>query len=341
MQKQYIYNLAEAYVIDNQLYKENLTADELCESFYGLLKEIREEQPYLYASLDESNKFGQQLIFKNYFDLTFKPETFVEASLEDLNEITGLDFVLSTSWQAIILKTLIGFAFYKFKRPLSKIILQTYNGVMSAINALGKSLANSGRTTQLAYAIIQKNAQKCYQQCDFDPKKDAGPADYMFQHTKAGFLRNVGRLFLSEKDEEKMDCLRECYISTNKEIVKLAAHSYFVCLKNTGDLSRLPLERDFSAYQQILSTSNLSQSCDNVAEYFSKAMDTYDDILDLIYHEEPIEIRKRKNELMSEIYNLHKESSSGSKFIPSQKQVNDNRSQGYSGNQPRPPYQKR
>ena len=59
MNVDYIKNLSEAYVIDNELYKEKITGDELFENFYGLIKDIRNNEPYLYKDLYESNKFEQ------------------------------------------------------------------------------------------------------------------------------------------------------------------------------------------------------------------------------------------------------------------------------------------
>lgn len=343
MKKDYIFNLSEAYVIDNQLYKENLTADELCESFYGLLKEIRIEQPYLYESVVEANKFEQQLIFKNFFDASFKPNTFFteDIDLENLDE-SITDFLFSGSWEAWAARILVYILYTLFKRPLSKVVMQMVTGLFSGINYLGKGLSSVGKSSQLAYAIIQKNAKKCYQECGYNPEKDTTPSDYMMQHSKSGIVRTAGRYLSTEEEEAKMSCLRECYLSTQKEVAKLAAQSYFSCLKSTGDLSRLPIEREFSAYQQVLSNSGLSQSCDQVASYLKKALDVYSDILELVYHEQPTEIRRMKNELMSEIYKIQTEASGGRSQSSIPNKQSDFRSQGRFDNKTsRPPFQKR
>jgi hypothetical protein len=341
MKQQYIRSLAEAYVIDNKLYKENLTPEELFENFYGLIKDARINQPNLYNVLVESNKFEQQKIFTNYFDIMFKQSDFVleDVDLENLNEF-GDPITLGTivGW---LVNSVITFIAFKTRKPLTKGVLQTINGLTSVLNKIGKTMAATGSSTQLAYAIIQKNSKKCYDMCDFDPK-DAGPEDYMLQHGKGGILRTVGRIFQSEKSEEKMDCLRSCYLSTMKEIVKLTAHSYFTCLKNTGDLSRLPLERDFSAYQQVLVNSGLNQTCDSLAGNLKDAFNSFNSVLDLIYDDEPVEARKHRMELMLDIYNLQKEASGTNKFQvktfpPKQITADGQKSQFQS----RPPFQKR
>lgn len=304
MNVDYIKNLSEAYVIDNKLYKEQITGDELFENFYGLIKDIRDNEPYLYKDLYESNKFEQQRIFKIYFDTIFKPENvFVEYEIEDLNETILLDFGV-----AMLLTILLA----RFRNPLSKSIMIAAKTVFDTLGGIGKILIKNGKDTRLAYSIIQSNSKHCYEKCKFDPDEDAGPTDYMTQYRKGSLTRNLGRMFqFDEDDEEKTDCLRECYFHSVKEVVKLSAQTYFTCLKSTGDLSKLPLERDFSAYQNVLSNSGLNISCENLAESLKKSFKAFDDILNLVYGDKPIEMKKQRYELMMDIYNMQKGFSGG------------------------------
>lgn len=310
MNVDYIKNLSEAYVIDNQLYKENLKPIELFENFYNMIKDIRENEPYLYKELTESNKFEQQHIFKTYFDIIFKPEEiFVEYSIEDLEQLNE-SIILGTSIGAILI--------YLIRKPLSKIVMTTSKTIMDLLNNIGETLSKSGNQTRLAYAIIQNNSKKCYEKCEFDPE-DAAPSDYMVQYKKGSTPRNIGRLFqFDEEDEEKSDCLRECYFYSVKEVVKLTANNYFTCLKSTGDLSKLPLERDFTAYQQVLSNSGLSVSCETLGKNLIDSLKLFNRILELIHDDNPMEIRKQRNDLMTDIYNLQKQSTGSS---PGQYQV--------------------
>ena len=339
MKQEYIKNLAEAYVIDNQLYKENLTADELYENFYGLIKDIRTSQPDLTAIIENYNKFEQQGVFVNYFDLIFKPDKVFEdividpeSDMETLQEMIGVAEGLTYVLTALL---------YWKKKQVTKGLIQLVNAINSGINSIGKRLSTLGKSTQLAYAIIQKNSKKCYDECKFDPEQ-AGPSDYLTQFNKGSIRRDVGRVFQSEKEEEKMECLRMCYLQSMKEVVKLSAYSYFTCLKSTGDLSKLPLERDFSAYQQVLVNSNLNQSCDSMVEVLEKALKSFNAIVDMIYDEdeEAIEIRKQKSELMMDIYNMQKTFSGGGSYAPKAyppKQIEGGGSQF----RQRPPFQKR
>ena len=330
MKQEYIRRLAEAYVMDNQLYKEQISPDDLYENFYGLIKDVRENQPYLYESVHESNKFAQQKIFTNYFDLTFKKDIVFE-NVEILDE-----FLEPVSWGTITAIGLVGILIKKYKQPVSKVVMRIANVVALAANNIGDTLTKLGSHTRLAFAIIQKNSRKCYDECKFDPET-AGITDYMTQYGKHGVFREVGRVLQSEDDEAQSLCLRSCYLYAMKEVVKLSAHTYFTCLKNTGDLSRLPLERDFSAYQSVIVKSSLNVSCDSLAGVLKDAFKNFDDALNLIYDDdEPVELRKQKTDLMMDIYNLQKEFT-GSFQVKSFPQ----RPQGGQSDRPRIPFQKR
>lgn len=331
MKIEYIRTLAEAYVMDNQLYKEQISPDDLYENFYGLIKDIRVNQPYIYESIHESNKFAQQKIFANYFDLTFKKDiVFENVEFDTLNEM--LDPV---SWGTILTTGIGVYIANKYKSPVSKTVMRLLNVIATVANTVGDTLSKYGNQTRLAFAIIQKNSKKCYDDCKFDPGT-AGPTDYMTQFDKHGLFRELGRVFQSEDAEAQSLCLRSCYLYAMKEVVKLSAHTYFTCLKNTGDLSRLPLERDFSAYQNIIVKSSLNVSCDNLAKNLKDAFKNFDEVLTLIYEDEPVELRKHKTDLMMDIYNIQKEFT-GSFQVKSFPQ----RPQGGQSDRPRIPFQKR
>jgi hypothetical protein len=308
---QYIKDLSEAYVIDNELFKEKLTANELAENFHNLLIDLRANQPFLYEQINSSNKFYQQKIFKTYFDLTFKEDQiFAEIQEEELDNLEDLnEFVEISLWN--LSGFILTFLILAWKRQkISKNIYKTIIFITNTINKIGKNLVKWGRDTKMAYAIIQTNAKKCYDDCKFNPD-EASIEDYMYQARQGSTTRDVGRIFQSEASEEKLDCLRKCYLYSIRETVKLLAHSYFTCLKSTGDLSKLPLEKDFTAYQLVLSKSGLSESCDTISASYQEAFGNFAEVLSLLYYEKLLEIRKLKAELMAEIYNIQKDFSGG------------------------------
>lgn len=308
MQLEYIQRLSEAYVVDNELYKEKIKASDLTENFHSLIKELRNDQPYLYQTILEMNFFEQEKVFRNYFDWTFHPERnllheFNEEDFES-HEILNEDFSLIPSLTNIIILMII---YFSSRGRITKLIMSSVNRTMQFINFIGRKLASVGTSSRLAYSIIQENTKKCYTQCGFDPKNPT-LSDFFYQMEKNTNLRELGRLLKSEESEAMMDCLRDCYVYSLKETIKLTAHNYFSCLKNTGDLSKLPHEKDPTAFQKILLTTQLSESCDDLVQNLSKLLQTYDNVLKLVYGENSyIEIRKKKIELMDEIYNIQRD----------------------------------
>jgi len=322
VQLQYIKDLSKAYVIDNRLYEgENIiTADELAENFYNVIKVIRSDHPTLYEAIFTANIFEQQKIFKNYFDLCFEreePLLINESELLTEDGVFGaavglvwaaikeIGWVLGSNWVMLIF-----FAFLLWspgRRWFAKATLVTIIEIFKALGEVGKRLSHVGDVSRIAYSIVQHNAAKCLQKCEFDPKK-AGISDYMYQMPQGSILRDLGRILMSIDTEEKHDCIRECYLVTLSDATKLAADLYFQCLRNTGDLSKLPLERDFSAYQALLVKTNISDSCTSFMESYAKALKAFDDSLKLIYRTEDSKRKELKQELMNDIYRMQQKS---------------------------------
>ena len=106
--------------------------------------------------------------------------------------------------------------------------------------------------------------------------------------------------------EESLDCIRTCYIEKVHDTTKLAADMYFQCLRNTGDLSRLPLEKDFTTYQRLIVRTKINSSCDTFVKLFSDSLKAYNDSLDVVYNDEQHERRKLKVKLMEDIYSFQR-----------------------------------
>ena len=362
MQLEYIENLSKAYVIDNRLYEgaNVVTEGELSENFYNAIKSLRTENPELYENFLTSNKFEQQKIFKTYFDLAFESgeDVFVDldeitdnisSEIEPLQEgfISATGAVLGAIWK-------IAEAVYKFvngifswyglivfifilihgpsRRAITRAVIKSIIGIFSTIGKIGKACSKFSDSARISYSIITNNANKCLQKCGYDPKK-AGPSDFLYQAKQGSWFRDFGRVLMSIEKEDKLQCIRECYLDTLSESVKLVANLYFQCLKNTGDLSKLPLERDFDAYQKIIVKTNINMSCDEFMGSLSDALGAFDESLNLIYADEPTERRKRRLDLMNDIYQMQKKEV-GSNNRP------DNRSSNFQ-NRPNNKYQQK
>ncbi len=294
----YIKSLAESYVIDKELYKKNITPDQLSNEFSGLLKEIWENNIEVYDMVNNFNKFEQQTIFTNYFDIVF-----INEDIEEINE--SIAIVLTASfWIKFIQASIFSLFVLSLSKPLSRATMKLANTLARWTNSLGKVLSKAGKQTQLAYSIIQMNAKKCYNECDFN-KEDAGIFDYLASYNKETVQNTIGKIVKSEKNLKKLNCLRECYIKTIRELVKLNIQTYFNCLKNTGDLAKMPLEKDFTSFQRLIIKSGLSNACDDLRRVTAESLDRLDDVLNIAYDANSDKqqlISKFKAELMEEIY---------------------------------------
>jgi hypothetical protein len=336
VQLEYIKTLSQAYVIDNGLYEGSniITEDELTENFYNTIKILRSDHPSLYESIIDSNIYEQQRIFKTYFDLSFENYTDLSEfnletpdDLEVIEEIGGAGGALLTLVYAVlgvlgtIGKTIISshfiivFAIIMLwpgaRRTISRAGIKSVTMIFKILTNVGKKASKFGDTTRMAYSIIHNNANKCLLKCDYTPAK-AGPTDYLYQMPQGNMLRDIGRIFMSIKKEDKLVCIRTCYLETLEDSVKLAATMYFQCLQNTGDLSKLPLERDFSMYQKLIVKTSINRSCTSFMDVFHDTLESYDTSLRLIYKNEPAKRKTYKLKLMDDIYGMQKKSSTSS-----------------------------
>jgi len=309
VQLSYIKNLSKAYIIDNKLYEgENvITEDELTENFDNVINVLKSDHLNLYNIINEANVYEQQKIFKDYFDLSFNEFQEIildDSELETLTEMPffGLEIPVFTT-------LMIAYPFlFAFSKNIGKGSLRLIIGIANRLGKMGKWCSKLGDSTRIAYAIINHNSNSCLKRCKYDPKK-AGSRDIIYQLRQGSSLRSIARTFMGIEKEESLDCIRTCYIEKVHDTTKLAADMYFQCLRNTGDLSRLPLEKDFTTYQRLIVRTKINSSCDTFVKLFSDSLKTYNDSLDVVYNDEPNERRKLKVKLMEDIYSFQRKNS--------------------------------
>jgi hypothetical protein len=355
VQLSYIKSLSEAYIIDNKLY-ENFTVDELADNFYNTIKNIRLESPELYESILESNKFEQQRIFKTYFDLSFNDSiteiVIKDSDLEVLQEdiaIWGLiGGAVKLLWGAItffppwmIPLFFLSLIWWRFRLSVGRNLIKLAIAATSFLGGIGGWISKLGDNPRLAYSIIHNNSVKCMQTCDYDPDKEGRPSHYLYQMRQGLLLRDLGRIFTTIKMEEKLECVRMCYLESMINVTKLLADVYFQCLRNTGDISKLPQEKDYSAFQKIILKTQINTTCTSFSEKLSEAIGNLDKSLSLIYHDEPEKRISVRQKLMEDIYQIqHKNTTMSSNISPNrskssefQKQKNFQKSQNFQNRQ--------
>lgn len=314
MHVDYIRTLSEAFILDNPEYAKDITAEDLTEHFYGVIKEVRENQSDLYNIIESKNKFEQQKIVTEYFHLLLNSnqDSEFEPISEDqeviLTEFLGLSVGISGVTFAPALLMLL---YYYFRKPISKTVMNIVFLIVKTAKYIGDKLTKYGNPVRLAYAIINQNTEKCYQKAGFNPK-DATFKHYFSHLPMDSFLNDFSNIFMSRAEDIQMDKLRECFMYSLKESIKLITSSYFTCLRNTGDLSKLPLERDYSMFTKVLTKSSLSADCSVFIKDLNIALGQFEKILDLIYYNDVTKIAEEKQDLMNSIYNIQKSTSNNS-----------------------------
>lgn len=189
-------------------------------------------------------------------------------------------------------------------KPISKMAFKSlyYFGVF--LQKVQDTLSKMHPAFRLTYIIIQKNSSECYDTCNIDPN-DATYTNYLYNY-KA--IRDLATITMSEDKIQQVKCLRQCYLYSVKESIKLQANVYFNCLKSTGDLSKLPMERDLTMYQRVLKDSKLSNSCDPFRITLMETFNKFDELINLLFSVNDVSKRQEhRTELMNSIYKLQQE----------------------------------
>lgn len=273
MDVRFLKTISEAYIIQHSLQNKH-TIDELFEDVYSLIKELRDTDIDLYDHLYDAPKLQQQGIISKYFDYQYG-ETIEEFGLLIPEMVLGA--ILSYLYAHKMTKAIFNFG-DKFGRLMKK---------------LGQFLTKKGRYWQFRYAIIEKNVEKCYKQCGVNDS-DIRSSHYFSTGSKPGMISSV-------KGYEQGRCLAKCYVGYVIEAISLLCKSYFVCLRKTGDFSKVQNLRPDDILK-VLSGLRLSNSC---IDYFQEMRDLFNEFNDLLDHvygedeqEKRIEVQRLQNKML-------------------------------------------
>lgn len=258
MDVRFLKTISEAYIVQHRL-QDKVTADELFEDVYSLMKELRETDIDLYDHLYDAPVLQQQSIISNYFDLQYQEK------LEEIGTLflagTAIGLILSYIYGTRITKSMFSFAekFAKIMEGLAKFVLK------------------KGRYWKFRYAIIEKNAKKCYVHCGVKDS-DIKASHYFSPGAQPSVVSSV-------KAREQSRCLAKCYVEYTIESINLLCKSYFVCLKKTGEYATLQgLKPDDTL--KVLSGLKLSNTCVDFYQEMRTLFDEFNDLLDYVYGKE-------------------------------------------------------
>ncbi|MDD4081894.1 MAG: hypothetical protein PHD05_00770 [Sphaerochaetaceae bacterium] len=265
MDVRFLKEISEAYIIDTDI--NNVTADEVFEDLFEIIKILREYDLELYNQLYETTKLHQQQIFKTYLDNLYGCSVIQEGGLEPVSMLVGICMLL-------------------FNKPVIKSVYTAMNKVGKFFEFMTGWLNKQGKYMQLRYAMIYKNTKRCYTKCGITTGKD-------IQRTA----------FLEKFKTRQGQCLRECYLDEITDVIALGMENYFACLKRTTGMDTV---RNASSDDilSIISRTNLSASCENFYSVAKEALDQFNLALDFMYdpHLEADKRLEKINELRNKIY---------------------------------------
>lgn len=303
MNVNFLQSISEAYIMDTELkVDQNIIFEEL----YDVVKFLRVYDENLYNELYESTKLQQQRILKNYLDISYEQELISE-------EVT-----IALSFGAI-LTSIVGLIFGK---PIAAGVSNVLAALGESFETLGKWLARHGKYSQIRYSIIHENTRKCYAKCGVTKPSDI--------HYFTYFTVKGGSALGGQKSLEQGKCLRECYILELIDIIALHMENYFACLKRTGGFDVVQ-KTDTDDIMKMISSTNISSSCESYYNAAREALDNFYRILEMIYdsRSEADERLQKINMLRTKIYEARQ----------TIQKTNENQIQRY-GQQPfRPPQQ--
>lgn len=256
MDVRFLKTVSEAYIVKNRL-QEELTADQLFEDVYSLMKELRETDIELYDHLYDAPKLQQESIISSYFDLQYNEE-----KLEEVGTLFMVGTILG------------GILTYVYGDRITRSIFKFGEKFGNLMLRIGKFITKKSRYWKFRYAIIEKNAKKCYVQCGVS-ESDIGTFHYLSTSSKSPSMA-------SPKTFKQGQCLAACYVQYTIECINLLCKSYFVCLKKTGEFDQVQNLRGDDTLK-ILSGLKLSNTCVDYFKEMKELFDEFNDLLDYVY----------------------------------------------------------
>lgn len=253
MNVRFLKDISEAYVMDSGL---DIDPDQIFEELYDIVKFLQAYDIDLYNELYEITTLRQQRILKNYLDITYETELLTE------------DIVIPT---LVVLPAIVTFIFGK---SITKGIFKALATLGEGFETLGKWLARHGKYSQLRYAIIQENTNKCYTKCGIKKSSDIGMFSYASIKSKSAIETVDGA--------EQGKCLRECYIEELIEVIALHMENYFACLKKTGSFDVVQ-KTDSDDIMKMISSTNVSAACESYYTAAREALDNFYRVLEMVY----------------------------------------------------------
>ncbi len=267
MNKQYLDLLAEAYTIDFDMIGE-IEPYQISNILMNSLQELREKDEATYFELFQMPKMDQQEVLKNYLHLEFMDE--VETNDEVIEEgplLIGMGTLI-----------LIGLgSSYVGRKKISKGVFKAFKNAGEVFNSAAKVLSKKGTEWKYKYIIIFQNEKKCYLHAKVNPDDVHWMSPFGVTTRKNKMRNKIPEISVKQATE-----LRDCFLNSKIEQIKLFTESYFMCLKKTGGWDKI---KDVHENKIIttLKTHSLAPGCVDYFNQTKELLSVFENVLDFLY----------------------------------------------------------
>lgn len=269
MNKPFIDNIVDAYFIDNNIYETNeITKEYYVNELLNVLRELREEDFEFYEQIYNYSKLNQQQIIKNYLDLCFDTDIDIDENDDAVFESATIYGTAAAASLAYLIIRMM------FPNRLTNFVFRLLDGFARKWQNATKFLSRLGGRTRVRYAVIQRNLERCYQDCGIQ-REDLKLSHY------AATTRDIpwwGQLTTPEQ-EKIAKCLRDCYINHMIAAIDLYMKNYFECLDKAG-VDITGAENDIMKFISRLGSEDV---CRDFYKQAKNLFDEFQKILDIIY----------------------------------------------------------
>jgi hypothetical protein len=248
MDRKFLLEVTKGYLTNHNVYFDYpKQIEKISETIYNDLVEtidlVYAIDDDLYEEFRHMKKTDQYRIFEIYLDSSYKSNN----SDDNLNEsIIGtlggwVSTFLGSIWGVvaglplwanggliILVLSIIGLK----REPITRKTFQFLSEIGKVFDKVGDIL-KKGRFTKFRYAVLQQNVESCYKECGItNLKKDISWSDYFNKYAgdTPGTLLN---------NQNKAQCLINCYLNYEIKKVKLVTKMYFTCLRNTQNFDNI------------------------------------------------------------------------------------------------------
>jgi len=290
MSRQFIKELSEAYLIDNNI--DNVDSTELCEQFLSEL-----EDPVNYFYYYSLPILKQRQLFYEYFDLLFSEDKQQDNDTTTVIEEFAIGYILALK-SALYLYVL--FQILKATMPgISSSWEKLKSSILYNIGDIFHKIKKRGLIKRFRLAAIDSNLVTCYKKCGVDEKKIQD-----IIRLKTTLIGKFDPRVEYKYDlQKKYHCLTDCYINYYCDVCAEVFENYLACLRKSDPeqfqfLKTVPEHR---LPETLIISKVLKGSCHAYHDELKNLLGEFDSLMKAFVDDDPEKEQKYRNLLAKKL----------------------------------------